>query len=149
LNHPTIAPYGLYRCGDGSALLFSIQNEPEWRRFCDGVLMTPEIAGDPRFLTNDDRVAHRTALDDAIGARFAALDGPECRRRLDTAAIAYGVMHDVAAFARHPHLRRIRVETAGGPVSVVAPPGSARERLEGRRVPAAGEHTRSLREEFP
>jgi crotonobetainyl-CoA:carnitine CoA-transferase CaiB-like acyl-CoA transferase len=148
LNHPTIAPYGLYRCGDGSELLFSIQNEPEWGRFCAHVLEAPEIASDPRFLTNDDRVVHRTPLDKVIGAHLAELDGAECRRRLDAAAIAYGVMHDVVAFARHPHLRRIRVETAGGPVSVVAPPG-AHASLEARRVPAAGEHTRSLREEFP
>jgi itaconate CoA-transferase len=148
LNHPTIAPYGLYRCGDGSTLLFSIQNEPEWRRLCEHVLAAPEIASDPRFSTNDDRVAHRAALDELIEARIAALDGAECRRRLDAAAIAYGVMHDVAAFARHPHLRRIRIETDGGPVSVVAPPGD-HAGLSGRHVPAVGAHTRSLREEFP
>ena len=35
LHHPTIAPYGAYRCGDDRMLLISIQNEREWLRLCE------------------------------------------------------------------------------------------------------------------
>jgi crotonobetainyl-CoA:carnitine CoA-transferase CaiB-like acyl-CoA transferase len=148
LNHPTIAPYGLYTCGDGGAVLLSIQNSREWERFCSEVLGAEALAADPRFLTNDDRVARRAELDGIIGDVLSRIDRREFQRRLDAAAIAYGVMHSVGEFANHPHLKRIRVETAGGPVSVIAPP-DRHQHLDGRRVPDTGEHSAALREEFP
>ena len=62
LNHPTIAPYGAYACGDGKAVLISIQNEREWATFCAEVLGDGAIATDPRFAGNTQRVANRPAL---------------------------------------------------------------------------------------
>src|SRR5690606_4316765 len=41
LSHPTIAHYGAYGCGDGKAVLFSIQNEREWAAFCARCWATP------------------------------------------------------------------------------------------------------------
>ncbi|OYX00735.1 MAG: carnitine dehydratase, partial [Rhizobiales bacterium 32-66-8] len=70
LNHPTIAPYGAYSCGDGKAVLFSIQNEREWALFCADVLGAGDLAQDPRFRTNSARVAHRAELDALINAVF-------------------------------------------------------------------------------
>jgi itaconate CoA-transferase len=148
LNHPTIAPYGLYTCGDGGAVLLSIQNSREWERFCSEVLGMESLATDPRFQANDDRVARRAELDAIIGDVLSRIDRPEFQRRLDAAAIAYGVMHSVSEFANHPHLKRIRIETGGGPVSVIAPPDHP-PHLEGRRVPETGEHGAALRAEFP
>ncbi len=147
LNHPTIAPYGLYDCEDGQAILLSIQNDTEWERFCTQVLDDPGLVQDPRYRSNDQRVAHRPELDRVIAGRFAALDRNACEARLTSAAIAFGVMHSVAELARHPHLKRMNVETDSGSVSVVAPP-NGHEHLEGRRVPGVGADTRALREEF-
>ncbi len=148
LNHPTIAPYGVYPCGDGRLILFSIQNAPEWQRLCAQVLNCAELIDDPRFLSNDDRVANRAELDSIIRQNFAALNREECQRRLDAAAIAYGVMHTVADLAEHPHLKRVSIETAGGPVRIIAPPDTY-QHLNGRRVPSVGQHTRALHDEFP
>jgi crotonobetainyl-CoA:carnitine CoA-transferase CaiB-like acyl-CoA transferase len=147
LNHPTIAPYGLYACGDGGAVLLSIQNDREWGRFCSEVLGAPALAVDERFRSNDDRVARRPELDALIGTVFGRIGRDECQRRLDAAAIAYGLLNSVSGLASHPHLKRIQVETAGGPVAVVAPPDRDRHQ-DGRRVPDIGEHTAALREEF-
>jgi len=55
LNHPTIAPYGAYICGDGKAVLFSIQNEREWASFCETTLGQPDVAGDYRLQTKPAR----------------------------------------------------------------------------------------------
>src|SRR5690606_19635288 len=65
-SHPTIAPYGPYQAGDGALVHLSIQNEREWVRFCEVVLEQPEVATDPRFATNPDRVANRKALAEVI-----------------------------------------------------------------------------------
>ena len=64
-SHPSIAPYGPLRAGDGREVLFGIQNEREWSRFCAEVLDDSAAATDPRFATNPDRVANRTALSHA------------------------------------------------------------------------------------
>ena len=148
LNHPTIAPYGLYACGDGESVLLSIQNDPEWQRFCSDVLDNEALAVDPRFRSNDDRVARRTELDGLIGEVFGRITRGECQRRLDAAGIAYGMLNSVREFSSHPHLKRIQVETPGGPVAVVAPPDRARHQ-HGRQVPGIGTHTAMLRQEFP
>ena len=90
LSHPSIAPYGAYETGDGRQLVIAIQNEREWKQFCDGVLERPELADDERFRTNSDRVRNRTDLDVAIGDVFRAMATGETIRRLTVARTAYG-----------------------------------------------------------
>jgi crotonobetainyl-CoA:carnitine CoA-transferase CaiB-like acyl-CoA transferase len=148
LAHPSIAPYGIYACRDGAAVLLSIQNAREWRSLCAGVLGDVALADDPRYADNDARVRHRPALDALVAERLGAMDVVEAERRLDAAGIAYGRMNDVGGFARHPHLRRASVGTEHGAVEVPVPPGTAAEVIEGRRVPALGEHTERIRAEF-
>src|SRR5262249_12440120 len=48
-SHPTVAPYGPHRAGDGRDVLLGIQNEREWAVFCAEVLERPELAIDERF----------------------------------------------------------------------------------------------------
>ena len=148
LNHPTIAPYGVYRLTEGEALL-SIQNEREWRRLCAEVLQKPGMADDPRFRDNSARVANRPALDAAIAAVFAALSREEAVNRLNAAAIAYGMLNGVDGLSAHPQLRRVMVETPSGPVALPAPPAQVvGGEVALRPVPALGEHSDRLRREF-
>lgn len=149
LNHPSIAPYGAYRAADGKEVVISIQNQREWRRLCADVLEKPELADDPRFATNNDRVANRPALNAEIDAVFGRLPHAELVERLRTHKIAFGSVNTVADLSRHPQLRRAEVDTPTGPVSIVAPPA---RRRDGdallRPVPALGEHTDAIRREF-
>jgi itaconate CoA-transferase len=148
LHHPTIAPYGVYGCGDGTQFLVSIQNAREWQRWVTDVLDAPQLLDDVRFRDNPARVQHRAELDAIIAARFVSLSGDVLRQRLDAAGIAYGELNDVAGLAQHPHLRRVDVSTPGGVVSVPAPPASRPLAAAQREVPALGAHTQRLRQEF-
>ena len=74
LHHPTIAPYGVYPCGDGGMILLSIQNEREWMRLAAEVLGDAGIATDPRFDSNINRVAHRAELDEITSRLLPATD---------------------------------------------------------------------------
>ncbi|MCB0093494.1 MAG: CoA transferase, partial [Caldilineaceae bacterium] len=56
-SHAAIAPYGLFPTADGSTVMLSIQNQREWERFCTIVLAQPEVATDPRFVHNAERIA--------------------------------------------------------------------------------------------
>jgi itaconate CoA-transferase len=147
-RHATLAPYGPFRTADGSVSL-GLQNEREWVRFCRDVLRAPELARDPRFASNPDRVAHRAELDAAIAAILGSLSSDEVIRRLEAAQIANGRMNSVAEFAAHPqHAARDRwrtIASPAGPLRALAPPAIVNgvDPVMGA-VPALGEHTDAI-----
>ncbi len=148
LRHATIVPYGAYACADGAVLL-AIQNDREWRRFCAEVLGEPDLAGDPRFATHEDRLRHRADLEAHIEARFAARTADEIVAALDASGIANGRLNDLPAVAEHPQLaargRRAIVGSPVGPVPAFLPPhnlAGAPARMGA--VPALGEHTHEV-----
>jgi len=96
--HPSISPYELYATGEGD-LVVAVGNERQFAALCD-VLEAPELAADPRFASNSDRVAHRYALKEELLARLAAAPASEWAARLTAARVPAGVVNDVAgAFA--------------------------------------------------
>ncbi len=149
LHHPSIAPYGAYRCGDGLEVLISIQNPREWEAFCAGVLGEASLAHDPRFADPSKRVANRAALDALILACFSACPRAEVIARLDAARVAWGRVNSALDLARHPHLRRLETATPGGAVAVPAPPARRRgQDAVAGPVPALDAHGAAIRHEF-
>jgi crotonobetainyl-CoA:carnitine CoA-transferase CaiB-like acyl-CoA transferase len=70
-EHPSIVPYQTFRASDGE-LAIAAATDRQYEALCRSVLETPELAHDPRFGTNAERVEHRSALSGAIGAIVAA-----------------------------------------------------------------------------
>jgi itaconate CoA-transferase len=149
LRHPSIEPYGVYRCGDGKLILLAVQNEREWRAFCERILQRPDFAADGRFHDNTARVAHRDTLDIEINAVLARLDGESVCAGLDAADVAYGRLNDMAGLDAHPEFRAIDCYTASGPVLVpaTAPRFAGAARSHGA-VPALGADSEQIRAEF-
>ena len=148
-HHAVIAPYGPYAAGDGGVVYLAVQNDREWRRFCDQVIAQPSAATDGRFDTNPRRVQHRAALDALIEAAFAPFGADDVVTRLERAGIASARMNTVAEFLRHPQLTaRDRWRTVGSPageIRALAPPFHIDdERLPMGPVPAVGEHTDAI-----
>jgi crotonobetainyl-CoA:carnitine CoA-transferase CaiB-like acyl-CoA transferase len=149
LNHPTIAPYGAYACGDGKAVLISIQNEREWATLCAEVLGDAALATDARFAGNSKRVDNRAALDAIILAAFGRVPRDVVVARLEQARIAYGRVSTLEDVAQHPQNRFIEVDTPSGPVRCLAPGALFNDTLPTfGPVPAPGQHTDALRQEF-
>ena len=149
LHHPTIAPYGVYPCGDGGMILLSIQNEREWRRLAADVLEDVGIATDPRFDSNINRVAHRAELDEIIIAAFARDGRDVVSARLNAAGIAFGRLNDLDDLIAHPQTRFIETRTSEGELRLIAP-GAVMQGMQasGRYVPDKGEHSQQIRDEF-
>ena len=147
--HPAIAPYGQYQAGDGKDIIFGLQNEREWARFCADVLRDPAIAHDPRFSSNVLRVANRQALDACIAQCFASLTRDEVLRRLDEGGIANSALNSMHEVWEHPQLaargRWRDVATPVGPIRALLPPAtlSGTEAAMGD-VPALGQHTAAI-----
>ena len=149
LSHPTIVPYGAYECSDGKSVLIAIQNEREWAVFCETILGDAALSRDPRFDSNPNRVANRTALDAILRPVFAAETRDAMAERLRTARIACGRVSDMADLAAHPQNRFVTIETPSGPVTMLAPGA----RVDGHApapgpVPGLGAQTEAVRKEF-
>ncbi|WP_019529433.1 CaiB/BaiF CoA transferase family protein [Dasania marina] len=160
LNHPSIAPYGAYHClseepvvggekKDGPQVVISIQSNREWKNFCEIVLEKPGLVEDPLYRDNVDRCLHRPALDEVINSVFSKLTKSQLIERLNKGKIAFGSLNSIADLSEHQQLRRTQVDTPTGPVSFVAPPVIAsNQALTLRAVPALGEHTDAIKQEF-
>jgi len=149
LAHTSISPYGAFRSRDGIDILISIQSDREWRELAEKVLGDAALAADPAFATNVERVKRRAETDGRVAGVFGALDADTLEQKLAAADIAFACVNSPAGLARHPHLRRITIDTPSGPVSYPAPAEqhAAASRHYGP-VPAIGQHTEEVREEF-
>lgn len=149
LNHPSIAPYGAYGCKDGKQIVISIQNQREWKNFCDIALEKPDIYDHISYARNIDRVANRVELNKEIDEVFGCLGSEVVIERLKKGKIAYGEVNRVKDLSSHAQLRRIKVDTPGGPVSMASPPvQTPGETIEYGKVPALGQHSDLIRKEF-
>ena len=149
LHHPTIAPYGAYRCGDGRQLLLSIQNEREWQRLCSDVLQQPDLPENPKFSSNVRRVENRAALDDILNTVFAAHSIDQLAVMLQTAQIAFGRLNTMDDFAAHPQNRFVTVRTTGGELQILAPGAVVNGVMAPLgAVPDLGANSTAIRDEF-
>ena len=149
LRHPTIAPYGAYVCGDGKAVLISIQNEREWARLCADVLMDAGIATDDRFNSNNQRVANRDVLEGIVADSFGSAPREAIIDRLAAAGIAFGRLTDLEDLAAHPQNHFITVRSDGGEIELMAPGFVTRgEDIQYGPVPSLGQHDAAIRAEF-
>lgn len=85
-HHPDMCPHGCYPGADGSWVSVAITNDNEWRRLCD-VLGAASLAGDPRYLTSEDRHRHADALDADLAELTRTLDAEELAHRLRAAGV--------------------------------------------------------------
>lgn len=148
-KHAVIAPYGPFAGGDGNVVYLGIQNEREWGTFCEDVLRRPEMAEDPRYVSNALRVEHRSTLDTEIEHIFGELTTDEILNRLQSANVACAQLRTVHQFAAHPQLearnRWSQVQTPSGPIRALLPPAT----IDGFRpvmgpVPGLGSDTDAI-----
>jgi crotonobetainyl-CoA:carnitine CoA-transferase CaiB-like acyl-CoA transferase len=147
--HPNIVPYETFETAD-RPIAVAVGSERQWPRFCE-VLGLPELATDPRFAGNGDRVVHRLTLRPILAARLRERGRTEWLAALDAASIPCAPINDVvAAFAspeaaaldmvveqEHPAWGVIR--QVGIPFRLAATPATIRT-----PPPALGEHAAQI-----
>ncbi len=152
VRHNMIVPYGAYQCADG-VVLFAIQTDREWRRFCTQVMDAASLADDPRFASNARRLENRAALESLIEVRFRQKARADVAASLARADIPTGDLNDVPAVVGHPQLtarqRWTTVDSPGGPIPALVPPHNLRgasPRMAA--VPSLGAHTAEVLSEL-
>ncbi len=85
-HHPSICPYGLFRCRDG-AVQISCGSEGLWRRLCSAVGMNPDSEG---LATNADRVDARARVIELVEDAFADWEAAPLLAHLAEAGVPAG-----------------------------------------------------------
>ena len=137
LAHTSISPYGAFKTRDGADVLISIQNDREWRILAEHVMGDKALAADPDFASNVERMKRRPETDGRVASAFATMDIEPLVEKLARYDIAFGRINDPELLRKHPHLRRITVESPTGPSTC-----RRRRRSMARRkfaVPALGD----------
>jgi crotonobetainyl-CoA:carnitine CoA-transferase CaiB-like acyl-CoA transferase len=97
-RHPSIVPYETYEAAD-RPFAVATGNDRLFARLCEAVGL-PELPGDPRFATNEARVANVDALGEALNAVFRTQPADRWVEALGAASVPVGPINRVdEAFA--------------------------------------------------
>jgi crotonobetainyl-CoA:carnitine CoA-transferase CaiB-like acyl-CoA transferase len=115
-THINIVPFGAFAVADGHVIV-TVGNDAQFRRLCQ-VLGAPELADDPRFRTNADRVGHRAEANAALKPLFARRRQAELLAALEAAQVPVGPIYTVDQVFADPQVRargvRRRTDPGGG-----------------------------------
>jgi crotonobetainyl-CoA:carnitine CoA-transferase CaiB-like acyl-CoA transferase len=148
-DHASIAPYETLRARDGSVMIAAANNRL-WKQLCAAVDV-PELADDPRFRTNTDRVANRPALKTALEHAFASYTVAGLNARLQQFGVPCGRVRTVSEALADPQIepRQMLIPFAdpelagfrvlGNPIKLSDTPADL-----SRRAPKLGEHTQEI-----
>lgn len=151
--HPSIVPYQAFHARDGEIIL-AIANNRLWEKACQA-LGWEDLRDDPRFVTNDERVAHRQLLIALIQERVSVMERQEIIEKLDSVGVPCGPIHSIDQVLTHPQViaREMILEVdhpvvknlkmPGFPVKLSDTPAQVR-----RYPPLLGEHTDELLHEL-
>ena len=145
-RHATIAPYETFTTTDGE-IVIAVGNDGIWERFCAAVDL-PELAADPRFKTNKDRMENYDAMRPPIDRAFRTRTSAEWIAILNTAGVANGEVRDIGQMLNDPQLAaRNMVATlmhpTVGATKVIGAPIKLSENEASLRTPppVLGQHT--------
>ncbi len=134
--HPNIVPYQVFPARDGH-LIIACGNDRQFAALCT-LLDRPEIATDPRYATNETRVAHRVALAELIAGRTRTWRKGELITALEQAGVPAGPINTVAEALADPQVaaRGLRIDPEGQP-GLRTPINLSRSALNLRRTAPA------------
>jgi len=148
-----LTPAEAFRTGDG-LLNVVLLNPDQWGRFC-AALDDPAMETDPRFATNEARLAHHTEFKARVEGILGRAPTAEWVRRLEAATVAAGPVYEFDEVFADPQVRHL------GLVAEVEQPGAGRVRFLGfpghasatpprieRPAPLLGQHTAEVLREL-
>jgi formyl-CoA transferase len=151
--HPNIVPYRLFKASD-KWFIVAVGNDRQFEALC-GVIGREELARDPRYRQNKDRVAHRAEMESLLTEVFAEREAAYWTERLLEVGVPSGPVNSVADVFADPQvlLRQMLLEmphptvgtlkTAGFPFKLSETPARAN-----RHPPLLGEHTEEVLREL-
>ncbi|UUI02467.1 CoA transferase [Oceanobacillus jeddahense] len=152
-EHATIYPYGPFPVKYDDMVFFAIQNEREWKNFCEHILEDLELATDERFNMNSKRVDNKEQLQPIIESALIKRSAEEVLSLLEENKIANAQLNTMKQFFEHPQLmkrnRWFDMETPVGPIKSLLPPVlQSKDELNLTPIPEIGEQSESILQEL-
>jgi crotonobetainyl-CoA:carnitine CoA-transferase CaiB-like acyl-CoA transferase len=144
--HQNIVPYQVFEVADGH-LILAVGNDSQFDKFC-AVAGRPELAADPRFARNADRVRQREVLVPLLEGLMRQRSRADWLAALEAAKVPCGAINDLAEVFADPHVvargmtmamphpLTDTLELVASPIKLSATPVHVR-----RPPPLLGEHT--------
>jgi len=151
--HPLAAPYQAIQTADGW-INIGAANQANWLRMVE-VIGTPELAEDPRFVDNAERMQHLPALIKILTTSFKQRSTTDWLTRLETVGVPAGPVLSIGEMLQDPqvlardmvvdveHSKLGRTKALGSPVKFSRTPTKIN-----RGAPLLGEHTREILGEY-
>jgi crotonobetainyl-CoA:carnitine CoA-transferase CaiB-like acyl-CoA transferase len=143
--HVNIVPYQVFRTQDGH-LVLAVGNDGQFQRFCQ-LAGRPDVAHDPRYATNPERVHHRDELVPLIAGWMRERTTAEWTALLEPRAVPCAPILELPEVFAHPQVvhRGMRVDVGGTPM--VGPPMrfDGTRPLSDRPPPHLDEHGDAIR----
>jgi crotonobetainyl-CoA:carnitine CoA-transferase CaiB-like acyl-CoA transferase len=153
--HPAVVPYQSFPVSDGH-MIIAVGNDGQFRNFC-GVLAAPELASDPLYRSNADRVRNRATLIPQLAARTATFTRAELLAALEAVGVPAGPINSIQDVFENPQViaRGMRVERESAAAKAGSIPGVRTPiTIDGWRAaadrapPRLGEHTDEILREI-
>ncbi|MEX0693343.1 MAG: CoA transferase [Rhodospirillales bacterium] len=151
--HPLNGPYQAFETSNGW-ITIGAANQRNWERLLE-VMEVPEIAADPRFASNTDRMAHLKELEAVLTPVFQKRTQAEWLERLENAGVPAGPVMSVTEMFEDPHAQARDmiptvehtklgpVRTLGLPIKLSETPGKV-----AAAAPVFGQHTAEVLGEY-
>ena len=143
-------PRNAYRTSDGRYVALSASTQKMAERVFASI-GRPDLADDPRYRTNADRVKHAADLDAIIGAFVAERTQAENVAFFEKAEVTIGPIYDVSQILEDPHFIEREViadypdaQMEAFPMHHVIPRLSGTPGAVGTPAPALGQHNREV-----
>ncbi|KGK01086.1 CaiB/BaiF CoA transferase family protein [Thalassotalea sp. ND16A] len=148
-SHPNIVPYQTFATQDGS-LILAIGNDQQFSKFCQ-VGQCIELAGDPLFCTNEQRVNNRAALIPILASILARKTTRTWVEQLEQVNVPCGPVNTLEQVFEHPqvkHRKMVRevadnegnlMKTVASPINLSATPLQYKS-----AAPALGQHSQQI-----
>jgi crotonobetainyl-CoA:carnitine CoA-transferase CaiB-like acyl-CoA transferase len=151
-SHESLCPYQAFEASDGP-LMVGVANDNLWRKFCV-IADLGDIADDPKFRTNADRVAHRAETVTRVQAVLSQKTVAFWYQKLSEAGVPCSPIYTLEQLLSHPHTSSTGIvldydHPNGGPMKAVAQPFVLDEaiRTAGSPPPLLGQHTDDVLQE--
>lgn len=151
-NHPSSAPIGMFKARDGHLIVSPLPTM--WTKFCE-TIGRPELAADPRYATNKERVARREEVNAIVDEYCSRFEREVLIQRFNTAGIPCGPVNSIDQTFADPQVRHLGIARTlqseqAGKVGLLAQPFTLDRTPSTLTTPApgAGEHTDEVLGQF-
>lgn len=151
--HQNVVPYQVFKTSDGF-MIVAVGNDSQYRSFC-GAIGIPDYATDPKFVTNRQRIIHRSELIPVLEKIMASGKRDEWIAKLEAVGVPCGPIQTIDQVFDHPQVKAREIwkniphPTGGTSPTTASPMNFSATPVEYKRAaPMLGQHTDEILKEL-